>query len=304
MRACLFVFIALALVAPATPVQARNAEALHKRYAELYEQLADNPFGRPVHVESSENGADHRGAIYAVVEHPFDRVAQGLRSAAQWCGVLVLQANVKHCEASDGGVETLSIFVARRPVDPLDRAHRVDLSYAVMAERAQYLRVALDSPEGPFGTADYRIRFQAAPIGERHTFLHLAYSYTLGRAARMGMSFYLSTSGRDKVGFSVVERTADGQPLYVEGVRGVIERTTMRYYLAIEAYLDTLEAPASARIERRLRAFHAGLESYPLQLRELELDEYLAIKRRDVARVLRAAGDEARLSQTVPSSAR
>jgi hypothetical protein len=56
----------------------------------------------------------------------------------------------------------------------------------------------------------------------------------------------------------------------------------------VKAYLDTLEAPASERIEKRLRAFHAGLERYPLQLRELELDEYLAIKRRDVSRVLRA----------------
>jgi hypothetical protein len=288
MRVHLLVSAALAMVALATPIQAEDADALHKRYAELYERLANSPFSHPLHVESSENGGDHSGAIYAVVEHPFRRVAAALRSAAQWCGVLVLQANVKNCVASDGGLETLSLFVARRPVDPLDEAYRVDLSYAVMAESPNYLRVALDSPEGPFGTADYSIKLEAAPIGEHHTFLRIAYSYTLGRAARMGMSFYLSTSGRDKVGFSVVDRAADGRPVFVDGVRGVIERSTMRYYLAVKAYLDTLEAPASERIEKRLRAFHAGLERYPLQLRELELDEYLAIKRRDVSRVLRA----------------
>ena len=63
----------------------------------------------------------------------------------------------------------------------------------------------------------------------------------------------------------------------------------MRYYLAVEAYLGTLDAPAAERMEKRLRAFHAGLERYPLQLRELELAEYLAIKRRDASRMLQQA---------------
>ena len=76
--------------------------------------------------------------------------------------------------------------------------------------------------------------------------------------------------------------------MYVGGVRGVVERNTMRYYLALEAYLDTLDAPAAGRVEKRLRAFHAGLERYPRQAHELELAEYLEIKRRDASRVLQA----------------
>jgi hypothetical protein len=150
-------------------------------------------------------------------------------------------------------------------------------------------RGELDAAEGPFGTTDYRIRLEAAPLDQNRTFLHLAYSYTLRSAARMGMSMYLGSSGRDKVGFSVVDRTRDGRPVYVGGVRGVVERNTMRYYLALEAYLGTLEAPAAERMEKRLRAFHAGLERYPLQLRELELAEYLEIKRRDASQVLKQA---------------
>jgi hypothetical protein len=54
----------------------------------------------------------------------------------------------------------------------------------------------------------------------------------------------------------------------------------MRYYLGVEAYLGTLDAQPAERMEKRLRAFHAGLESYPLQLHELELAEYLEIKRK------------------------
>jgi hypothetical protein len=282
MRACLFNSMALMLLALAIPVLAQDAHALRARHAALRAQLADNPFGRPLYVESSENSGEHKGAIYAVIEQPFKHVGGALRRAAQWCDVLIVQANVKNCEASNAGAETLSIFVARKPADLPDRAYRVDFSYDVPGAGADYLHVALDSPRGPFGTTDYRIRLEAAPLDRNRTFLHLAYSYTLRGASRMGMNMYLASSGRDKVGFSVVDRTPEGRPVYVGGVRGVVERNTMRYYLALEAYLDTLHAPAAERMEKRLRAFHAALERYPLQLRELELAEYLKIKRRDV----------------------
>jgi hypothetical protein len=289
MRGCLFTSMALMLLALANPVQAQDANALRARHEALRAQLADNPFGRSLYVESSEKSGEHKGAIYAVIEQPFKHVGGALRRAAQWCDVLIVQANVKNCEASNAGAETLSLFVSRRAADLPDRAYRVDLSYDVPAAGADYLQVALNAPQGPFGTTNYRIRLEAAPLDQNRTFLHLAYSYTLRGTARMGMSMYLASSGRDKVGFSVVGRTPEGGPVYVGGVRGVVERNTMRYYLAVEAYLGTLDAPVAERMEKRLRAFHAGLERYPLQLRELELAEYLAIKRRDASRMLQQA---------------
>ena len=73
--------------------------------------------------------------------------------------------------------------------------------------------------------------------------MHLSYSYDYGVAARVAMQGYLATIGRDKVGFSVVGTQADGQPVYIGGTRGVVERNTMRYYLAIEAYLGALSLP-------------------------------------------------------------
>jgi hypothetical protein len=279
MRGFLCMFMALTLVGFAVLVEAQDAQALRARHAALRGQLADSPFGRPLHVESSEKAREHKGAIYAVVEEPFKLVGPALRQARQWCDVLVLLPNVKRCEASSADVEALSLFVAREPTDPLEQAYRTDFAYEVPAAATDYLHVGLDSKEGPFGTTDYRIRLEATPLDAKRTFLHLAYSYTVRGTARLGMQMYLATSGRDKVGFSVVDRTPEGRPVYVRGVRGVVERTTMRNYLALEAYLATLDAPAAERMEKRLRAFHAGLERYPRQLRELELDEYLEIKR-------------------------
>src|SRR4051812_9440736 len=102
MRVCLLAATALTLFVLAMPVEAQHAQALRARHAALRAQLADNAFGRPLYVESSENGGEHNGAIYAVIEQPFKRVGEALRHAAQWCDVLILQANVKNCEASAG----------------------------------------------------------------------------------------------------------------------------------------------------------------------------------------------------------
>ena len=98
------------------------------------------------------------------------------------------------------------------------------------------------------------------------------------------MSMYLATSGRDKVGFSVVERSADGKPVYVGGVRGIVERNVMRHYLALEAYLGTLAAAATERLEPRLHAYHAGLDRYPRQLHEVDLNGYMSMKQREISR--------------------
>ena len=57
------------------------------------------------------------------------------------------------------------------------------------------------------------------------------------------MQSYLATAGSSKVGFSVVDRKADGTPVHIRNLRGVIERNTMRYYLAIEAFLGAHAAP-------------------------------------------------------------
>ena len=73
------------LLVLAAAVDAQDAQALRARHAALRAELADNAFGRPLHVESSENGGEHKGAIYAVIGQPFSRLATALRRPVQWC---------------------------------------------------------------------------------------------------------------------------------------------------------------------------------------------------------------------------
>ena len=259
--------------------EAQDAGTLRSRHAALTDQLANNPFGRPLHVESTASGNAQKGEIYAVIDKPFMAVAPALARPAQWCEVLLLQVNVKR-GAADGD-ERMTAFITRRARDPLESAHRVDFHYKVVKASAEYGRVALNAPSGPVGTRDYEIVLEAAPLDSRRTFVHMSYAYTLGTMARFAMDAYLSGAGRDKVGFSVVERLSDGRPVYVDGVRGVVERTTMRYFLAVEAYLDSLRAPAEQRLDTRLRGWYGAISRYP-QLREVVgPDEYVEMKRRE-----------------------
>ena len=67
-------------------------------------------------------------------------------------------------------------------------------------------------------------------------------------------------------------------------MRGAVERNTMRYYLAIEAFLGALSAPPGARVEKSMRDWFAATEAYPRQLHEVEQNEYLAMKRNEYSR--------------------
>ena len=98
------------------------------------------------------------------------------------------------------------------------------------------------------------------------------------------MQAYLATVGADKVGFSMTGKDANGQPSYTGGVRGAVERNAMRYYLAIDAYLDSLSAAPGQQVERRIQHWFNATERYPRQLREMDRPTYVAMKRSEVER--------------------
>jgi hypothetical protein len=140
-------------------------------------------------------------------------------------------------------------------------------------------RVGLRPPAGPLGTHDYRILLEATPADATHTVLHLAYSYGYGALGQLAMQAYLATAGASKVGFTTVEE--GGQPHLVGGMRGVMERNTMRYFLAIEAYLASLGTPSQGRAERRFEAWFDATERFARQLHEMSREQYLSMKRRE-----------------------
>lgn len=256
--------------------------ALRARHGTLQDRLNNNPFQRPLALDSSETSDGVAGSIHALVNHPFATVAAALKNPGQWCDILSLHLNTKYCRAAAGNV--LNVTIGKKHDQPLDEAYPITFAWRVNAQTADYLQVRLNAGEGPLNTSDYRIVLEAIPLGSGQTFIHLSYSYSYGLIGRLAMQTYLGTAGRDKVGFTVSGTGADGRPRHVGGMRGVVERNTMRYYLAIEAHLGALSQPLQARFEKRLHDWFAATERYPRQLREMERGEYLDMKRREYQR--------------------
>jgi hypothetical protein len=128
------------------------------------------------------------------------------------------------------------------------------------------------------GTSDYRISLEAIPLRDGRAFLRFAYSYHYGFTARMAMGVYFATVGRGKVGFSEAGPPVNGQPQFIGGNRGLVERNTMRYFLAIDAYLG---APGANQFETRLKRWFEATELHPRQLHEVDMPTFMEIKRRE-----------------------
>ena len=96
----------------------------------------------------------------------------------------------------------------------------------------------------------------------------------------MATSTYLATLGRRKIGFSSVLDAA-GKRVPVKGVKAMIERNAVRYFLAMQVYLDTRKLPAAGRFEQQIDRWFDLTEHFHEQLYELPKADYLANKRRE-----------------------
>ncbi len=258
--------------------QAQDAAALHAKFDSLQDKLAHNAYGRPLVLQSTQTSDRLEGEVYARVDQPYAMVRKSLQGTDNWCGILILHLNVKMCHALPAG---LDMALGRKYDQPVDDAYKLHFDYKLASDDADYLRAELTSGDGPLGTKDYRIAVEVAPMDATHTMLHMSYAYGFGFTARVAMNTYLSTAGASKVGFSVTGKDDDGSPKYVGGVRGLVERNTMRYYLAIDDYVAS---PAPSQLEQRLNTWFDATERYPRQLHELEKNDYLVMKRDEAKR--------------------
>jgi hypothetical protein len=238
-------------------------------------------FDAPFRMQSSDEGSDLTVEIASVIDFPYDQVRMALTDPEAWCEFTPLVFNVKACTLSlEDNRPLLTLHVARRFHDPVDRAFRLEYRFDVLENDGARSRIRLFAPRGPHGTRDYLIDLELFPAGQGRTELHFHTSFSPSLRSRFATYAYLEGAGRDKVGFSV-ERYDNGQPVYSSGVKGIIERNAMRYFLALEAYLHTLHLPREQRFEARLHAWFEATERYPRQLREMGREEYLSAKRRE-----------------------
>ena len=267
-------------VASATPP---GASALIEKHAAIVGQLTQNQFARPLVIDSFQSSNAVSGSAYAVLDSPFSAVSSAFKNPNRWCEVMILHINTKFCRAnSDTSPAMLRVNIGKKTPQELKDAFALEFAMRVASATPNYLAVQVNADNGPLGTNNYRIELQAVPLPDGKTFMHLRYSYGFGMVARMAMQAYLSTVATDKVGFTALntgQKTA-----YVGGMRGTVERNTMRYYLAIEAYLASLGKPQPQQFNARLEHWFDATEQYPLQLHEVDKSSYLAMKKSEYQR--------------------
>jgi hypothetical protein len=267
--------------------EALGVGALHAKFTALGPQLRNNQFQGPVYLDSAEGSRVTRGDVYAVVNYPFATVSAALDEPSHWCDVLILHLNTKYCRgAVEGAATHIEMRVGRKYNQPVGDAALLSFTWRAASLTPEYMDIELDSPSGPFGTRDYRILLEAVPLDARSSFIHLAYAFGYGVFGHMAMDGYLTTVASDKVGFTLAKPAEGGHPAeYVGSTRGLVERNTMRYYLAIDAYLAALSLPPAERVEKRLQTWFAATEKYPRQLHEMDRAIYLEMKRKEVQRM-------------------
>jgi hypothetical protein len=262
-----------------------RAASLRAQYVALSEQLAQSPIQQGLYLESAESSRASRGDLYAVVEYPFATVSGAFTNPENWCEALILHLNIKYCRAvKDDERTVLSVALGKKTEQPLSETHRVRFGYNVTISGPDYMAVDLDAKKGPLGTRDYHFALELIALEGERSFLHIEYSYAYGVMARLAMRLYLATSGSAKVGFTMIGGENGGPPHLVRGLRGALERNTMRYYLALDAFIGTIETPAPQRFEQSLEWWYTATERYALQLHEVGHDDYIAMKRNEYLR--------------------
>jgi hypothetical protein len=239
-----------------------------------------SPFGRAVALQSSVRGAHHIIQLEALIDRPFRDLQAALADPVQWCATMILHINNVGCRAETGvaGATRIVLKVARSLQQPADQAYDFEFRYQPLAVPSLPLAVRLSAVQGPLGTADHELILAAAPAGGARTALRLSYGYTRSTLADWAINLYLNTLGQGRVGFSSAGDPLDSQAPRVGGAVGLLERNLVLYLFAIEAAASTPTLRDARDYKKRLLAYFDATERHPRQLRELDLEAYLALK--------------------------
>lgn len=241
-----------------------------------------NSFGFPLFLESFERDDRVHVDVYGIFDQTFSSVVNVLNVPANWCDIVSLHPNVKACTYRElPGTWQLTFYIGRKVYQPPEDTHQVIYHYRKVLHQQGYMDIDLNADEGPFGTKDHRMRFEALPIDGGRTFVHFRYEYSNSAALRFAEKIYFATLGLGKVGFTVTGTDRKGNPVYIGGPRGAIERNAVRYYLAIQSFMNTLRYPEKSRFSIRIIEWYDLTTRYRKQLFDLDKKDYLACKTRE-----------------------
>lgn len=274
------VFSAGFAIAAETPL--KGEDILLDTYHRNMAKFERNNFGFPLFLESFERGDRVHVDVYGIFDYPFSSVVNVLKVPANWCDIVSLHPNVKACTFKElPGTWRLTFYIGRKVYQHPADTRQVLYRYRKVDQRQGYLDIILDADEGPFGTKDHRMRFEALPLDSGKTFVHVSYEYNGSVSLRLAEKAYFATLGLGKVGFTVIRTDGNGNPVYIGGARGAVERNAVRYYFAIQSVMNTLNYPEKSRFSMRISQWYDLTNRYRKQLYELDKKNYLTFKTKE-----------------------
>jgi hypothetical protein len=194
-----------------------GCKSLINKCERIEKELEKSKFAIPFYVESYVSKSASHVDIYGTVNHPFGLIKNAFLVPTNWCEIVLPHPDIRACtykKMQDRWL--LNIYHVDKFSEPLEDAYQMKFVYHVSELQPFYFDIALTAHEGPFHTKDHQFGFEATPLDEGRTFIHFRYSFGYSSWGYFLMKIF----GGGKVGFSVIGKDSDGNPVYVGGLRG------------------------------------------------------------------------------------
>jgi hypothetical protein len=172
----------------------KGEDILLDTYHRNMAKLEKNSFGFPLFLESFERDDRVHVDVYGIFDQPFSSIVNVLKVPANWCDIVSLHPNVKACTYREvTGAWLLTFYLGRKFYQPPENTRQLVYRYRKVDQQEGYLDIILNADEGPFGTTDHRMRFEALALDGGRTFVRVSYSYNDSVALRLAEKVYFAT---------------------------------------------------------------------------------------------------------------
>lgn len=284
--------ITMLLIGALAPVQARavgnaETEGLVQQYLAASQQSPGLAKGLPIHLFTRQEKNRLTVKLIGVMPYSYTEVASVLSQPQSYCEFLPLMFNVKSCIVAEQNPQTqIRYYVAGKHYNPPLTSFRINSVYRLLQYKGDFLSVNLESDEDSLGSSQYRVELRAIPYNGQ-TLISVNSLYAPGRLTRMATYTYINVFARNKPGFTMVKQDDAAKPSPITGFPAIIERSSVRAYLALKSLLTNRHLRPEQQFEARLRTWYDLNSPYNKQLYELDRNQYLDIKRRERANQLR-----------------
>ena len=234
----------------------------------------------PIYLKTVQKEKVLNVSLMGKIPFKFSDVSAVLAKPGSYCDFLPLLFNVKTCVITElNPVTRIKFYVAGKHYTPPITSYRIHAVFRLVDRTPEKIRVRLESEEDSLGKSGYDVDLVAIPL-DGETLMYLKSRYAPGRVTRMATNTYVNVFARDKPGFTEIQEPG-GKKKLITGFPAVIERSSVRAYLALKAYTLNYHLPPDKRFEACLKTWYDLNQPYKKQLYELERDQYLQIKRRE-----------------------